>query len=121
MRVSRNVDPDRAARPLVAVAHDYPSGGSAPRHSHQRAQVIFVSLGAVRLETDEGLWIAPPGRAVWIPGNTTHRADYTVRSSICVAYVDTTAFEGLPGMCAVFALTGLLRELVIRAIDLGWN
>ncbi len=114
-------DPDRAERPVVAVAHDYVSGSSTPRHHHQRAQLIFVGLGALRLETDDGVWVAPPGRAAWIPGSIVHRADYTKRSSVRVAYIDATVFDGLPRGCAVFALSGLLRELVARAIDLGWH
>ncbi|HUC16129.1 MAG TPA: helix-turn-helix transcriptional regulator [Acetobacteraceae bacterium] len=121
MPVSRLTDPDRAPRPLVAKAEEYPSGSSIARHSHERAQLIFLSLGALRLQTDDGVWVTPPGRAAWIPGSTVHWANYTKRSSVSIAYVDTTAFDGLPRSCAVFALTGLLRELVMRAIDLGWH
>jgi DNA-binding transcriptional LysR family regulator len=55
------------------------------------------------------------------PGNTVHWANYTKRSSVNIAHIDTTAFDGLPRSCAVFALTGLLQELVMRAIDLGWH
>lgn len=91
------------------------------RHSHRRAQLIFVSVGALRLQTDEGVWVTPPGRAAWIPGGTTHWASYTKRSSVSIAFIDMAAFDGLPRSCAVFALTGLLRELVMRAIDLGWQ
>jgi AraC-like DNA-binding protein len=115
------LDPDRASRPLVAKAEEYPSGSSISRHSHQRAQLIFLSLGALRLQTHDGVWVAPPGRAAWIPGNTVHWANYTKRSSVRIAYIDTTAFDGLPRSCTVFALTGLLRELVMRATDLGWH
>lgn len=117
----RFFNPDRSSRPIVATNEQYPSGSTINRHSHQRAQLIFLSGGALRLQTDDGVWVAPPGRAAWIPGNTIHWANYTKRSSVNIAYIDTTAFDGLPRNCAVFALTGLLRELVMRAIDLGWH
>lgn len=116
-----SLDPDRASRPIVAINEEHPTGSTIGRHSHERAQLIFLSLGALRLQTDDGVWVTPPGRAAWIPGNTVHWANYTKSSSISIAYIDTMAFDGLPRSCAVFALTGLLRELVMRAINLGWH
>lgn len=121
MRFSAHPNPDRADRPLVALTHDYLSGESVPRHTHRRAQLIFLSAGAMRIETEIGVWVTPPGRAAWVPGNTLHSAVYTKRSSVRVAYIDTAVFDGLPSECAVFALTDLLQALVTRAIDLGWH
>jgi AraC-like DNA-binding protein len=114
-------DPDLAQRPVVAKANDYPSGALVSRHLHRRAQLIFVRVGALRLETENGVWTAPPGRAAWIPANVVHSANYTTQTSVRVAYINANVFDGLSRSCAIFALTGLLRELVIRAIDLGWN
>lgn len=121
MRIPPHPDPDFAPRPLVALATDYPSGSATPRHNHRRAQLIFVTTGSLRLETEEGVWVAPLGRAVWIPGETNHKARYAMRSSVRVAFIDQTVFPGGPSSCAVLVLTGLLQELVLRAIDLGWH
>jgi hypothetical protein len=35
--------------------------------------------------------LAPPGRAAWVPGNAFYSAQYTMNSSICIAYVDGDA------------------------------
>lgn len=121
MAAPRYPNPDLSNRPIVALANDYPSGGAATLHRHGRGQLIFVLVGALKLKTSAGAWIVPPGRAVWVPGGIVHRADYTVRTSVLVAYVDMAAFAGLHETCGVFALSGLLRELVRRAVDLGWH
>lgn len=113
--------PDRAARPVVARAEDHPTGTLIGWHSHRRAQLIFLDHGALRLQTEDGVRVAPPGRAVWIPGGVSHCASYTRRSAVRIAYIDTAAFGEPPQTCSVFALSGLLRELVLRAIDLGWS
>lgn len=122
MAIPGQPDPDRSDRPVVATSQSYKAGGRAPRHRHRRGQIIFLIAGAMRIETDAGLWLAPPGRAAWVPGNTFHSARYTTNSSICIAYIDGNAFSAqLPQDGFVFALTGLLRELVLRAVDLGWS
>lgn len=113
-------DPDRADRPVVAIAIDYDRGGRAAFHVHRRAQLLFVVRGALRLETEAGLWLVPPGHAAWVPGGLDHAAEYTERSAARVAYFDGDPFPDLPAACSVFALTGLLRALVERVVALGW-
>lgn len=117
----RYPNPDLSDRPIIALENDYSAGGAATLHRHARGQLIIVMVGALRLETSAGVWIVPPGRAAWVPGEVVHRADYTIRTSVLVTYVDMAAFGGLPAACSVFALSGLLRELVRRAVDLGWR
>lgn len=121
MAAPRYPNPDLSDRPIVALENDYVPGGAATLHRHGRGQLIFVLTGALRLETSAGAWIVPPGRAAWVAGGVVHRAEYMVRSSVLVAYVDIAVFGGLPATCAVFALSGLLRELVRRVVDLGWH
>jgi len=122
MAIPGQPDPDRSDRPVVAISQDYNRGGRAPRHRHRRGQLIFLVTGALRIETDTEYWLAPPGRAAWVPGNVFHSAQYTTKSSVCVAYIDERAFpKSFPTAGSVFALTGLLRELVLRAVDFGWS
>jgi hypothetical protein len=46
------------------------------------------------LATETPGW--PPDRAAWIPGSIVHRADYTTRSSVRIAHIDTMVFDGSP-------------------------
>ena len=53
--------------PLVGRADDYESGFEIPPHRHDSAQLIHAATGVMTVETDDGLWVVPPQRAVWVP------------------------------------------------------
>ncbi len=114
-------DPDLSDRLVVAIAREYQTGSFAPWHAHRRGQLIFVVSGALRIETDDGLYLAPPSRAAWISGGVPHSVAYTEKSSVCVAYARPGCGRPASESCSVFALTGLMRELVLRAVEIGWG
>ena len=37
-------------------------------HHHERAQLIYATAGTVRVSTEDGVWVVPPQRSVWVPG-----------------------------------------------------
>lgn len=55
-------------RPIVAIGKDYPPSFELARHWHRRAQLLYASRGVIAVSTPQGAWVAPPERAVWIPG-----------------------------------------------------
>lgn len=107
-----------ALNPVLALSRDHARGAHVGRHSHARAQLIFLLSGAMRIGLDDRVFSVPPGQAAFLPGGVPHAADYTERSAVRVAYLDPATFPGLPGESAVLPLAGLLRELVLRAIAL---
>lgn len=111
-------DAEDVPRPVMPLGHDYPSSFELPEHRHRRSQFLYASRGVMAVTTPHGAWVAPPERAVWIPGGTPH----SVRM---VGAVQTRSVLLEPGVCPsrgpvcqVVGVTPLLRQLLVAAIDL---
>ena len=65
-------DHDDIARPVIAIGNDYPPSFELETHQHRRGQLLYAASGVVAVSTPQGAWVAPPERAVWIPGGTPH-------------------------------------------------
>ena len=46
---------------------DFAAGFEILPHHHERAQLIHATAGTMRVSTDDGVWVVPPQRAVWMP------------------------------------------------------
>ncbi len=61
-------DYEDVPRPVVGIGNDYPPSFELARHQHRRGQFLYAASGVLAVSTPEGAWVAPPERAVWIPG-----------------------------------------------------
>lgn len=75
----------------------------------------------MRVTTDEGSWIAPPGKACWIPSEANHLVTFTQSSEFRTVSIRSDLLSGLPKKCCTIKLSALLRELIITAVDIGWD
>ena len=97
----------------------YPAGSVLDRHSHDWAQLVYATQGVLRVETDEGFWVVPPQRAVWIPRRVAHSVAMSGPVSLRTLYLHPSIAETLPRRCRVVAVSPLLRELILHAIERG--
>jgi AraC-like DNA-binding protein len=109
---------DFTARPLVPYAHDYAHGDSEPWHHHSCAQLIHTLSGVVRVDIEQGSWVVPPGRGVWLPAFTRHALQITGSVAARTLFVDPLARADLPASCQVVQISPLLRELIVSALPL---
>ena len=65
-------DHEHVPRPVVGIGNDYPPSFELAEHQHRRGQLLYAASGVVAVSTPQGAWVAPPERAVWIPGGTPH-------------------------------------------------
>ncbi|TCV97058.1 AraC family transcriptional regulator [Luteibacter rhizovicinus] len=107
-------------RDVVATGNEYPDGGSLPPHSHRRGQLLYASNGVVAVFTQQGSWLVPPRRALWIPAGVQHEVRMNGDVSTRSAYVrdDAATAAGLPAHCRVIAVSPLLHALLTEAVDL---
>lgn len=105
-------------RPIVAVAKEFPPGQVIPSHQHSRSQFLYASSGVMTVKTDKGIWVVPPLRAVWIPAGTHHGIEVSGHLSMRTLYIEPETFSGPSQECCVIAVTPLLRELVLYAVNL---
>src|ERR1700741_4528373 len=82
----------RSLGEIASVAADLPHGHVIPEHSHPEDQLLFASKGVMTLRTKQGVWVVPPLRALWIPGNTPHAVSMSGQVSMRTLYL-------LPRLC----------------------
>jgi AraC-like DNA-binding protein len=106
---------ERAPRPLVGYAYDYPAGFRTGRHSHPRAQLLYATHGVMRIETDEASYTIPPGRGLFMPADVPHAVRMDGQVSMRALFLRADAARAGPGRITVIAVSPLLRELILAA------
>ncbi|PXV54167.1 transcriptional regulator, AraC family [Dyella jiangningensis] len=111
---------DQTPRDVIATGNEYVTHQVLPPHSHRRGQLLYASTGVLTTITSEGSWVVPPRRALWIPPGVMHEVHMTGPVATRSAYVtpEATLAAGLATHCQVIAVSPLLHELLMEAVDL---
>ncbi|BCS54648.1 AraC family transcriptional regulator [Geobacter sp. SVR] len=88
-------------------------------HAHPRGQLIYASSGVMRVICGRDIWVVPPSQAVWVPPEQEHEVYFPGDVALCNLFVDPTATGGLPGQCSVLKVSPLLRELILKGVEVG--
>jgi len=88
-------------------------------HAHDWHQLIYASAGIMTVRADKGLWVVPPQWAIWAPAGVAHSIVFTGASSFATLYVRPGDWRDVPAESGVVAVSPLLRELILRACDIG--
>lgn len=97
---------------------DFAAGFEIAPHRHARAQVIYATVGTMRVSTDDSVWVVPPQRALWMPPGVRHSIVMSGDVTMRTLYLRRDAAEGMPAVCRVLPVSPLLRELIVRATEL---
>lgn len=120
----RDIPQDRVDRPLAAFARDYAEGEEVPRHSHDRAQLLYATAGIMRVTTDAARFTVPPARALWLPAKLPHAVAMPQGLAMRALFLREDAAERAgQAQPAVLSVTPLLRELILAACaePLEWD
>lgn len=113
-------DPRRDKRsPVTTLSYDYPAGAVVPLHYHNADQLVYASHGVMTVRTDEGSWVVPTHRAVWIPARVPHMIAMSGVVAMRTIYLQPRLAKNLPRQCCVVSVPPLLRELVLHVCSLG--
>lgn len=69
--------------------------------------------------TNDGAWVVPAYRAVWIPARTTHTIAMSGVVAMRTLYLKPRLAESLPRTCCVVNIPALLKELILDACKVG--
>lgn len=119
--MDKSTDPadyQHVARPVAAMAKAFASGHYIAPHTHPRAQLIFATEGVMEITTAQATWIAPTGRAVWVPGDVEHAVRMMGRVAMRTLYIEPAASQSAPSQCEVIEVSALLRALILEAVAL---
>jgi AraC-like DNA-binding protein len=99
---------------ITTHTHDYPAGHVVPLHFHDRDQLVYASSGVMTVRTQDGTWIVPPHRAVWIPAEIPHTITMSGLVAMRTLYLKPRLAKGLPPGCCVINVSTLLKELILH-------
>jgi AraC-like DNA-binding protein/mannose-6-phosphate isomerase-like protein (cupin superfamily) len=103
---------------VVSLSADYPDRYHVEPHHHSRSQLLYALSGVVMASTGSGRWMVPPEHAIWLPAGVEHAVDMLGEVQMRSIYVRPGAIAGLPEDLRVFAITDLMRSLIIEAMAL---
>ncbi len=103
--------------PLFGLAQDHAPQELIPPHHHDSDQLIYASVGVVTVETEDGFWVVPPARAVWVPAGITHSILMSGRVEFRSLYL-APALAPIEGThCCVVQVSPLLRSAILRVME----
>ncbi|WP_043114684.1 AraC family transcriptional regulator [Solimonas soli] len=109
---------DHGPAPVTAIANDYRAGHFTHEHEHPYAQLIYAVSGVMIVRTEAGQWVVPPTRGIWMPPRTQHAVRMVGAVQMRSTFIDPALVPDLPTQCAVLAVSPLLRELIVAAVEL---
>jgi len=104
------------SRPVMGRAESMRGGERIRRHRHDVAQLVYAASGVMTVTTQDGSWVVPPLRAVWVPPFVEHAIRMTGDVEMRTVYLARSRAASLPRACCVVQVTPLLRELLLRAV-----
>jgi AraC-like DNA-binding protein len=100
---------------IGTLIRDYPAGYLIPLHFHNADQLVYATQGVMTVRTDEGSWVVPTCRAVWIPAGTPHTITMSGPVAMRTLYLQSRLAKALPPKCCVVNVSSLLKELILHA------
>ena len=113
------VSANRVARPVSALANSYPRGHVIAAHRHPRAQLIFGLDGVMTVHAAGSMWTVPASHALWMPPGVEHQVHMASAVEMRSIYFDPRVLRGTPRECQVLFVSPLLRELIVRAVEIA--
>jgi AraC-like DNA-binding protein len=104
---------------ILALIRNYRAAQVIPLHFHDRDQLVFATCGVMTVTTNDGAWVVPAHRAVWIPAKTEHTITMSGLVAMRTLYLKPRLAESLPRTCCVVNISDLLKELILHACKSG--
>lgn len=118
MSKKRHTPADEPHFLIRTMAAELADGDTIAPHAHGWGQLIYAASGVVTVWTEHGSWIVPPHWAVWAPPGVRHGLRFTGVASLRTLYV-RPGVASPSSRSAIVPVSPLLRELILRAVQLG--
>ncbi|RSM45641.1 AraC family transcriptional regulator [Actinoplanes sp. ATCC 53533] len=94
-------------------AQSLPARAAIDAHRHDDHQIVYAGRGVLTVSTDEGSWVVPATRAIWIPAGTVHA--HQAHGDCELHLVGLSPADNPLGLDrpTVLGVGSLLRELIL--------
>lgn len=99
-------------RPIVFRCVSHKASEGIDPHSHDWHQLLYAYRGVMQVLTQQGTWVVPPHRAVWIPAGVAHAVQAIQDLSLRNVYMHPQHMAPIAAHCCVVNVSPLLRELI---------
>ncbi|HEY0335004.1 MAG TPA: helix-turn-helix transcriptional regulator [Stenotrophomonas sp.] len=108
---------DASPSDVFCRAVDYPTGRLIPPHRHHKHQLINAVRGLMVVTAEQGRWVVPSTRALWMPAGWEHSVRCIGEVHMRSLYIRPEAVAHLPARAAAAVDIGpLLHELIASAV-----
>ncbi|HUA36556.1 MAG TPA: helix-turn-helix transcriptional regulator [Candidatus Binataceae bacterium] len=105
-------------RVRTGIMPEYADGHVIRAHSHPWHQLVYASRGVMTVRTPAGSWVVPTHRGVWVPARIRHSIEMSGAVSLRTLYLLPRLSRSLPDRCRAIAISPLLRELILRIVEM---
>ena len=85
-------------------------GETVQAHWHDQHQLVHASSGVLSVSTDDGTWVVPPDRVLWVPPSTAHAHRTHGTTDLLTVAVPATTRPLAAASTTVLAVSPLLRR-----------
>ncbi|UFN51622.1 helix-turn-helix transcriptional regulator (plasmid) [Roseomonas sp. OT10] len=107
-----------APDPLTVRAQSIAARHYFPEHAHRWNQVVYAISGVLTVAVEGRSFVISPEQAVWLPTGLSHRVGSLLGAEFRSLWITDEVRDGLPAQPSVFAVTPLLRELIVEAAEI---
>ena len=105
-------------QPITVRVQSVPPRHTFPEHAHAWHQLAYAISGVLTATVEGRSFVISPEQALWLPAGVSHRVGSLMGAEFRSLWIATEAGAGLPGLSTVFAVSPLLRELIVEAAAL---
>jgi len=119
MSLTRQNARDIDGFPVRGLAVTYRDRTRLDRHTHPWGQLVYATTGSMRVATPTAAWLAPPTRAIWVPGGVPHEIEMRGTVAMRTLYLAPAGEDPRLAACRAIEVAPLLRELILHIVRLG--
>lgn len=105
-------------RPVTVRAQTIPARHVFPDHAHDWNQVVYAISGVLTVTVEGHSLVISPEQAVWLPTGLRHRVGSLLGAEFRSLWIANEVDRGLPSGPTVFAVTPLLKALIVEVTAL---
>ncbi len=85
-----------------------------PLHTHRWNQLVYATSGTMVVTVADSWYTITPEQAIWVPTGVPHTTGALNGAAFRNLYVADVPGLGMPEACTVYAVSGLLRALIVE-------
>ena len=113
---AHNSSPEFDDFPMLGMALDYPDQYRVLPHQHQKAQLLYALRGVMVVGSEQGQWVVPPSRGLWLPAGCRHWIRMVGEVKVRTVFMPARYNRLLAPACCVLNISTLLRELILATL-----